>query len=107
MLVKNNNFVNKNVSFGRLVPINEYSGPILKLTKEEIARVSALQENIAQLEIELYGLNKHFSQKRLLTPEWSYFAGKVDNITTKIDILKDMIKEIKMKRLNSQKGFQK
>lgn len=43
MLVKNNNFVNKKVSFGRLVPINEYSGSILKLTKEETARVSALQ----------------------------------------------------------------
>ena len=103
MRITNNcNHIKTNISFGVLVPIKNYNGQILKLTKEDKDKINSLQKSISQLEIELYRLEKYFSNKHLSTQISNYYADKFDNINFKIENLREMIKEIKISRLKSQ-----
>ena len=101
-ITNNPNPIKTNISFGVLVPIKNYSGPILKLTKEDKDKINILQKSISQLEIELYKLKNYFGYKQMSTQTSNYYADKFDNINFKIENLREMIKEIKISRLKSQ-----
>lgn len=108
MLINNNtNYVNRNVSFGKLIPINKYSGPVLKLTKDDTEKINALQENITRLEVDLYKFKRYFEYKRVIPQNWEYYSEKIDIIYNQIDRLREAIKEIKINRLNIQKCLEK
>ena len=77
------------IAFNGMIPLKNYKGPILKLTNSETERIAALQKNINNMEIELYQLNKIFEGKRLTT-----IQGE----------LKQIIRDIKINRLNAQKN---
>lgn len=91
------------ISFNGIIPLKKYTGPILKLTETEEAKISSLQENINNFEMELYNLNKLFEGKRLSTGQSNYYFNKVMTISAQIDDLKQMIRQIKIDRLNMQK----
>lgn len=91
------------VPFNGMIPLKKYTGPILKLTETEEAKISALQENINNYEIELYRLTKLYDGKKLSTNQANYYLNKVETINAHINELKQLIREIKINRLNMQK----
>ena len=95
--------ISQSVSFQGYIPLKQYKGPVLKLTKDEEAKISALQENINNYEIELYRLTKLYDGKKLSTNQANYYLNKVETINAHINELKQLIREIKINRLNMQK----
>ena len=95
--------ISQSVNFQGFIPLKQYKGPVLKLTKDEESKISILQANINNFEIELYQLGKIFDGKNLSTSQANYYFNKVENINSQIKDLKRMIREIKINRLNIQK----
>lgn len=91
------------INFTGLIPLKDYKGPILKLTKSEMAKIADLQENINQLELDLYNIDSKYSEKKLLTQQLHYYSNKKLTIIGQINELKEIIKHIKLNRLNKQK----
>ncbi len=92
------------IAFNGMIPLKNYKGPILKLTNSETERIAALQKNINNMEIELYQLNKIFEGKRLTTIQGNYYLNKIEAINAQITELKQIIRDIKINRLNAQKN---
>lgn len=92
-----------NISFGGMIPLKKYTGPLLKLTKSEEDKISTLQSNINDLEIELYQLSKIYDGKNLTNGQANYYFNKVASINTQINELKEIIRTIKINRFNEQK----
>ncbi len=100
MYLVNNNY--SQISFGHLIPKKDYKGTVLKLTKEDKAKIAVLQKNISDLEYELYRLCRYFEYKKP-NPDSDYFYIKADSIRTEIEMLKEEIRNIKTERLKKQK----
>lgn len=106
--------MNSATTFGALKPLGEYKGPILKLTKGDKEKIAKYEKQIAQLDIERMKLHDYARLrgnavthvKNFTVEEYSsnYFADQLFSLDAKIDSLKDMIKQIKMNRLEKQKA---
>ncbi len=95
------------IQFKGLVPIKKYKGPLLKLTAQEKDRIACLQEHINQMEFELYHLSKRYEGKHLRTEIFDNFMEKKFKLMVRIKQLKDVIRNIKINRLNIQKSVGK
>ena len=91
-----------NISFRGLVPKKSYNGPLLNLTDADKAKIAALQENINQMELELYDLNRIYGSKRLTTEKLNYVYSREEKLNLKIEELQEIIKTIKMNRIKKQ-----
>lgn len=91
------------IQFKGLVPIKNYKGPILKLTEAEQTKIKAIQDNITQLEIELFNLQSFYKNKKFQTRELEYFIDKEYKIKDQIEEFKNIIRDIKINSLNKQK----
>lgn len=99
-IIDNKNFI----QFRGLVPIKKYKGPILKLTDIEKQKIKNLQEQITQLELELYNLQKFYLSKKLPTKNINYFLDKEYNIKCQIEDYNNQIRNIKISNTNAQKA---
>lgn len=99
-IIDNKNFI----QFRGLVPIKKYKGPILKLTDIEKQKIKNLQEQITQLELELYNLQKFYLSKKLPTKNINYFLDKEYNIKCQIEDYNNQIRNIKISNINAQKA---
>ncbi|MDY6309803.1 MAG: hypothetical protein SPL73_07710 [Cyanobacteriota bacterium] len=89
-------------SFGALVPLKDYKGEILKLTKAEKERIAALEQSITELDIER--AQYIFLEGKYIGRSISYtYHHKADHLSWEIDNLRDEIKAIKTNRLNARK----
>ena len=101
MLITNTNYT---MSFGALIPANKYKGPLLKLTKEDKTKIAALQEDINRIELEHYKINQYIQTKKNLSFNvLDILYTQSDRLEYRIEQLKNMIREIKMNRLKTQK----
>lgn len=91
-----------NISFRGLVPKKSYNGPLLNLTDADKAKIAALQENINQMELELYDLNRIYGLKRLTTEKLNYVYSREEKLSLRIEELQEIIKTIKMNRIKKQ-----
>ena len=91
-----------NISFCGLVPKKSYKGPLLNLTVADKAKIVALQENINQMELELYDLNRIYGSKRLTTEKLNYVYSREEKLSLRIEELQEIIKTIKMNRIKKQ-----
>ncbi len=91
------------IQFQGLISLKDYKGPLLNLTEADKIKISALKENIAQMEFELYRLNSIYGNKRLRTETLDFYASRVHKLTLRIDELQEMIRSIKIDRLSKQK----
>lgn len=98
---------NSNIQFKRMIPLKNYEGPVLKLTQAETKKVQALQESVNQTEIELYNLHKKYSGKRLPSAQFQFYSSTWDFLEYRIEMLKEMIREIKVNRFAIQKQASK
>lgn len=94
---------NVSVSFRGLVPLNEYNGTILKLTKKDKKAISILQKAISDYEADCYENIRHKSLKKTWTEKDSiaYFIRGIKNSET-IEQLQKEIAQIKQNRLQKQ-----
>ena len=93
------------IAFNGMIPLKKYKGPILKLTNEETAKIAVLQENINNAAMEIYNLNRMFGGKHLTVSQRDYYLNKLYSLEACINELKQMIREIKINRLNKQKNL--
>lgn len=66
--------INFNTQFTGMVPLKNYKGPMLKLTKADKEKIAALQENINQMEFELYHLERQFNAGRFKNRKMELFG---------------------------------
>ena len=93
---------NNRISFSGLIPIKNHRGPLLKLDKNEEERISALRENIVQLECEIYNFSIYYTGRRLSSDEIDYYSDKMYKIETQLKYLRRLIKDIKTNRYRQQ-----
>lgn len=92
------------VNFGaNLKPLSEYKGPILKLTKKEIAQIKILQDSATIHETEAYKLRNLYEHNKKNISLRNYYFYQLCEIETTLERLYNEIKNIKMKRLAIQK----
>lgn len=88
-------------TFQALVPLSEYKGPILKLTKSDKAKIKELSNTKASLELDLYNIENILKEKKLAS-ELNWYNNLYDSILYKIEYLNEQIKQIKIDRKNQQ-----
>ncbi len=93
---------NSNVNFSGLVPKKSYKGPLLKLTETDKKKISALQENIVKMELELYDLSRIYDNKKLTTEKLDYIWGIEERLKARIESLRENINAIKINRIKMQ-----
>lgn len=111
MNIKRNSTIIKTITNteGRnLRPLNNYDGKLLKLTKSDKTKIAAYEASIAQLECDIYALNKSLdSPSKMGFRAWNALTDKIDYLQFKVDQLRTMIRDIKVNRFNIQKSKQK
>lgn len=95
---------NKNIMFGALVPINDYKGPLLKLTASEEKKIAELQQSISNIECELYKLYQIFKRKDLSNSERYFYNNRIYSLELNKETLVEEIRQIKQTRLSLQKA---
>lgn len=89
---------------GKLMPLSEYKGPILKLTKADKAKITKLQKELAISDIELAKLNDLYIKNLRVPKQRYYLESLIQKLEAKIEEIQNLIKEIKINRLNIQKN---
>lgn len=89
----------------KLVPLSEYKGPVLKLTKAEKAKISDLLEQRTQLSFDLDKVRKILEKNsKTITRQWQHLSIVDFKLHCEIERIDKLIKEIKTNRLNKQKA---
>ena len=96
-----NNYNQQIVSRG-LVPIKDYKGIILQLTKEDKERIAQLLHEKSLLELELERVRSVYSNYKVHSADSTWYEDTLIQINLKIDELKKYIKDIKVNRLKQQ-----
>ena len=98
-------FINPiSTNFKARVPLSEYKGPILKLTKPDIKKIDKLKDVRFQYEMELIDIEKLLANKKISTAQFNFLMNKKMKIEHSIEDIISAIKEIKINRLNIQKS---
>ena len=84
-----------------LCPLKDYKGKLLVLTNDDKKKITCINEQIAKLECEIYDINKQINNK-LKQSRYEFWLNKLICCETKINELKELIKEIKIFRFNKQ-----
>ncbi len=87
-----------------LVPMSDFKGPVLKLTKKEKERIAKLEQAILDNEHELYLMSRYRDLKQNWTEKDQYvysFGGLGYELNIKR--LKSEIQRIKLNRINKQR----
>ena len=92
-----------NQNFKALVPKSEYKGVILKLTPKDKEKIAKLVSQKGELELELHAI-EHLLNKKKTIIESSGLMYRRDKIMGEISVLENMIKNIKINRLEKQKA---
>ena len=90
-----------NQNFKALVPIKDYKGVVLKLTKEDSKKIADLINEKTLLLFELDNISKKLSKIKTLTGS-SKLLDYHNDVLYKIKKIDDAIREIKVSRKNEQ-----
>ena len=87
----------------KLIPLSQYKGPVLKLTKTDKEKIAVLENSIAALEIELYSISKY--QRKKISEKQKFLSDSAQmHLDARIRLLRQEIQDIKMNRLNKQRA---
>ena len=82
----------------RLIPLNEYKGPLLQLDLHEIDQINKLRKMISNLEIEYFDLSNYVMRNKFVSAR---LYDRLYTIKDMIVVLKENIRNIK--KLKMQK----
>lgn len=91
-------------NFQAKVPLSEYKGPVLKLTKPDIKKIDKLKATRFQYEMELIDIDKLLANKKISVAQYNFLMNKKAKIEAYIEDIILAIREIKINRLNIQKS---
>lgn len=86
----------------KLIPISEYKGPVLKLTKADCKAIEKLQEKIENIEMEHLKIISLLSDKQLSNNTRDYYSDVCIELESQIKTLRDEIEKIKLDRHKKQ-----
>ena len=92
-----------NTNFKAKIPLSEYRGVILKLTPKDKKKIAELGSKKADLELELHSIERLLEKKKTIIESSSLFYRR-EKILGEISTLEQMIKDIKISRLEKQKA---
>ena len=99
----NINTVDRQSFTAKLVPLKEYKGPILKLTKKDKSEIDALLKKRAMLDLELSKLRDFIHRTPAQTESMAHYQDRAwYELENAIAIIDDMIKTIKTNRMKKQ-----
>lgn len=97
--INNQKFQAKN-----LIPLSQYKGPVLKLTPKDKEKIGQLMGKKTDLLFELDSINRLLEKRhKTITKEWQKLSNAQITISYQIEKIDNLIKEIKINRLNKQK----
>lgn len=82
----------------KLVPLSQFNGPVLKLTKKEINEIEKLRNAIADLELEKVRLDEYFHSIAARNTKSDYFNVSFESLDYQISVLQNKINAIKKNR---------
>ena len=89
----------------KLIPLSEFKGPILKLTKEEAESIKSMEEEIGKLILEKDSILSYLSRaKNSSVALFHKFSTQEHIIDTRIKFLREKIREIKINRITIQRN---
>ena len=90
-------------SFQALVPLSDYKGPILKLTKKDKEQIAEIQRQINQYTVDSYEHQRYRDLKKTWTEKDQFLYNiKGMSRSINIDLLLKKIEDIKLARLKKQ-----
>ena len=90
-------------NFGGLIPLSEYKGSILKLTKKEKELIAHYAHEKSLIELEIMRLRSVYDNYKIHNVDSDWYEDKMGSLVLQRDHLADLINEIKVNRLNKQK----
>ena len=90
-------------NFRGLIPLSEYKGPILKLTKKEKELIAHYTHEKSLIELEIMRLRSVNDNYKIHNVDSDWYEDKMGSLVLQRDRLADLINEIKVNRLNKQK----
>ena len=90
-------------SFKGFIPLSEYKGPILKLTKKEKELIAHYTHEKSLIELEMMRLSSVYGNYKIHNADSDWYEDKMGSLVLQRDKLADLINEIKINRLNKQK----
>ena len=90
-------------NFRGLIPLSEYKGPILKLTKKEKELIAHYTQKKSLIELEIMKLRSVYDNYKIHNIDSDWYEDKMGSLILQRDYLADLINEIKVNRLNKQK----
>lgn len=98
-------FINPiSTNFKAKVPLSEYKGPVLKLTKPDLKKIEKLKNIRYEYEMELISIDNLLAKKKISNAQFQFLMNKKSKIEALISEIVSKIKEIKINRLNIQKS---
>lgn len=96
--------INTNINMrGKMVPLKNYRGPVLKLTKADKKKIEAIQENINQYTHEIMQLQRKLDTLSIC-PLYDYIYEEKAKLEYQVDVAMSYIQKIKTERFNKQKA---
>lgn len=90
-------------TFQGFIPLSEYKGPILKLTKKDKELIANYLHEKSLIELEIMQLKSIYSNYKIQNIDSSWYEDKVLQLVLKRDEIDNLINEVKVNRLNKQK----
>ena len=90
-------------NFRGLIPLSEYKGPILKLTKKEKELIAHYAHEKSLIELEIMRLRSVYDNYKIHNVDSDWYEDKMGSLVLQRGHLADLINEIKVNRLNKQK----
>ena len=90
-------------NFRGLIPLSEYKGPILKLTNKEKELIAHYTQEKSLIELEIMKLRSVYDNYKIHNVDSDWYEDKMGSLVLQRDHLPDLIREIKVNRLNKQK----
>lgn len=94
---------NANFKAKKLIPLKDYNGPVLKLTKSEKAKISVMQQQIMDADYELAKMYELFKQNIHNSGRCNFYESVVQRLQFQIERLKSEIQSIKSNRIQKQR----
>ena len=89
--------------FQGFIPLSEYKGPILKLTKKDKELIAHYVHEKSLIELEIMQLRSVYDSYKIHNIDSDWYSDKVGELIFRKDNLDKLINEVKVNRINKQK----
>ena len=90
-------------AFQGYIPLSEYKGPILKLTKKDKELIAHYIHEKSLIELEIVKLRSVYDSYKIHNIDSEWYADKMGSLVLQRDNIDKLIQEVKTNRINQQK----